>query len=123
LLGFGYYIYHTAEQKGWFKIKAPFHAFINSAAGLKVGDPVVLMGFPVGNITAITPMQPRAPHNVRVDFEIQEPSFHQLWSEGSYLKINSGLLGSSQLEVTRGTNGYALVVTQPVFVKPVAELK
>jgi len=24
LFGFGYYIYHTAERKGWFVIKAPF---------------------------------------------------------------------------------------------------
>ncbi|MEI9866526.1 MAG: hypothetical protein WDN00_18620 [Limisphaerales bacterium] len=24
LFGFGYYIYHTAARKGWFKIKAPF---------------------------------------------------------------------------------------------------
>ena len=116
LFGFGYYVYRTAENKGWFKIKAEFHSFINSAAGLKVGDPVVLMGFSVGNITAINPMPPRDRNNVRVDYEIKEPYFHQLWSEGSYLKINATLFGSSQLEVTRGTNGYALVVTQPVLV-------
>ena len=27
LFGFGYYIYTTAERKGWFKTKAPFFAF------------------------------------------------------------------------------------------------
>jgi ABC-type transporter Mla subunit MlaD len=123
LFGFGYYIYHTAERKGWFKIKAPFHAFITSAAGLKVGDDVVLMGSPVGTITAITPMPPRDRHNVRVDFEIKEPSFRQLWSQGSFLRINSTLFGQSQLEVTRGTNGYALVVTQPVSIHPLDEAK
>jgi hypothetical protein len=32
-------------------------------------------------------------------------------------------LGKRQLEVTRATNGYALVVTQPVFVKTIDELK
>jgi len=116
LFGFGYYIYNTAENKGWFKIKAPFHAFITNASGLKPGDAVVLMGFSVGNITAITPMPPRSRSNVRVDFEVTEPWFHQLWTEGSYLKINSTLFGQSQLEVTRGTNGYGLVVTQPVLV-------
>jgi ABC-type transporter Mla subunit MlaD len=123
LFGFGYYIYHTAENKGWFKIKAPFHAFITSAAGLKIGDPVVLMGSRVGNITDINPMPPRDRHNVRVDFEIQEPSFRQLWSEGSFLRINTTLLGQSQLEVTRGTNGYALVVTQPVSIHTLDEAK
>ena len=47
LFGFGYYIYHTAERKGWFKIKAPFRVFVKSSAGLNVGDPVYMMGFPV----------------------------------------------------------------------------
>ena len=53
LFGFGYYIYHTAERKGWFKIKAPFHTFVQSSAGLNVGDPVYMMGFQVGQITVI----------------------------------------------------------------------
>ena len=66
LFGFGYYIYHTAERKGWFKIKAPFHTYVQSSAGLNVGDPVYMMGFPVGQITSVQPMPPCDPHNVRV---------------------------------------------------------
>src|ERR1035441_9257632 len=58
LFGFGYYIYHTAERKGWFLIKAPFHTFVRSSAGLNVGDPVVMMGFPVGQITLIHVTEP-----------------------------------------------------------------
>ena len=124
LFGFGYYIYHTAERKGWFKIKAPFHAFLQSSSGLNVGDPVVMMGFPVGQITRIHAMPPRDPHNVEVDFEIVDPYFRYLWTGGSYLKVNAAdFLGKRQLEVTRGTNGYALVVTQPIFIKTVDELK
>ena len=116
LFGFGYYIYHTAENKGWFKIKAPFFTYVKSATGLNVGAQVFMMGSPVGQITQIKVMPPRDPHNVRVDFEITGDSIRQLWTDGSYVKINSGLLGQSQFEVTRGTNGYALVVTQPVTV-------
>ena len=124
LFGFGYYIYHTAERKGWFKIKAPFHTFLQSSSGLNVGDPVVMMGFPVGQITRIHAMPPRDPHNVEVDFEIVDPYFRYLWTGGSYLKVNAAdFLGKRQLEVTRGTNGYALVVTQPIFIKTVDELK
>ena len=124
LFGFGYYVYHTAERKGWFKIKAPFHTFLQSSAGLNVGDPVVMMGFPVGQITMIRAMPPRDAHNVRIEFEIQDDYFRYLWTGGSYLKVNAAdFLGKRQLEVTRGTNGYALVVTQPVFVKTVEELK
>ena len=69
LFGFGYYIYHTAERKGWFKIKAPFHTYVQSSAGLKVGDPVYMMGFPVGQITRVDPQKPYEPHNVRIEFD------------------------------------------------------
>lgn len=117
LFGFGYYIYHTAERKGWFKIKAPFFTYVQSSQGLNVGDLVVMMGFPVGEITRIQTMPPRNPHNVKIDFEIQDDAFRYLWTGGSYLKVNAAdFLGKRELEVTRGTNGYALVVTQPVTI-------
>ena len=115
LFGFGYYIYHTAERKGWFKIKAPFFTYVKSSDGLNVGDPVVMMGFPVGQITLIHAMPPGDPHNVRVEFEILDPFFRYIWTGGSYAKINAaGFLNQRQLEVTRATNGYAICVTQPV---------
>jgi ABC-type transporter Mla subunit MlaD len=124
LFGFGYYIYHTAERKGWFKIKAPFFTYVQSSAGLNVGDPVYLMGFPVGQITHIQPMPPRDLHNVRIEFEVLDDSFRQLWTGGSFVKINAaGFLNQRQLEVTRGTNGYALVVTQPVSIHTLDEAK
>jgi len=115
LFGFGYYIYHTAEHKGWFKIKAPFFTYVQSSAGLSVGDPVVMMGFAVGAITSVEPQKPYEKNNVKVEFEITEPYFRYLWTGGSYVKVNAaGFLNQRQLEVTRATNGYALVVTQPV---------
>jgi hypothetical protein len=124
LFGFGYYLYHTAERKGWFVIKAKFHTYIQSSAGLSVGDPVYMMGFPVGQIDSVHPMQPRDPHNVEVVFEIRDPFFRYIWTGGSYVKVNAaGFLDQRQLEVTRATNGNAVVVTQPVFVKTVDELK
>jgi hypothetical protein len=124
LSGFGYYIYHTAEHKGWFKIKAPFLTYVQSSAGLNVGDPVVMMGFAVGTITSVEPQKPYEPHNVKVEFEILDPYFRYLWTGGSYLKVNSAdFLGKRQLEVTRGTNGYALVVTQPVSIHTLDEAK
>jgi ABC-type transporter Mla subunit MlaD len=122
--GFGYYIYHTAERKGWFKIKAPFFTYVQSSAGLNVGDPVYLMGFPVGQITRIQPMPPRNLHNVKIEFEVLDDSFRQLWTGGSFVKINAaGFLNQRQIEVTRGTNGYAIVVTQPVSIRTLDEAK
>jgi len=124
LFGFGYYVYHTAERKGWFKIKAPFHVFVQSSEGLNVGDPVYMMGFSVGTITSVEPQQPYDPHNVMVKFEILEPYFRYIWLGGSYVKVNAAdFLGKRLLEITRGTNGPAIVVTQPGVWKTVPELE
>jgi ABC-type transporter Mla subunit MlaD len=124
LCGFGYYVYHTAERKGWFKIKAPFHIYVQSSSGLKVGDKVYMMGFPVGEITRVDPQKPYEPHNVIIEFIIYEPYFRYIWTGGSYAKINAaGFLDQRQLEVTRATNGYAICVTQPVSIHPLDEAK
>jgi ABC-type transporter Mla subunit MlaD len=124
LSGFGYYIYHTAERKGWFLIKADFFTYVQSSSGLNVGDPVVMMGFPVGDITRIHAMPPGDQHNVRVEFEVRDNYFRYIWTGGSYVKVNSAdFLGKRQLEITRGTNGPAVCVTQPGFIKTIPELE
>src|SRR5215467_15806838 len=86
--GFVYYIYTTAQSKGWFKIKAPFFTFIDRATGLKVGDPVQLMGFSVGQITYIT-AQPADDFafNVYLEFELKEPFYDYMWTKGSRAKV------------------------------------
>ena len=124
LFGFGYYLYHTAERKGWFKIKAPFHIYVESSAGLNVGDPVYMMGFAVGQITKIVPLPPFDPHNVKVEFNVADPDFRRIWLGGSYVRVNSAdFLGKRLLEITRGTNGPAIVVTQPGIWKTIPELE
>jgi len=124
LFGFGYYIYHTADRKGWFLIKAHFFTYVQSSSGLNVSDPVVMMGFPVGDITSISVTEPGDPHNVRVEFEVRDTYFRYIWAQGSFVKVNSAdFLGKRQLEVTRGTNGPAICVTQPGFIKTIPELE
>jgi MlaD protein len=124
LFGFGYYIYHTAERKGWFLIKANFFTYVQSSSGLNVGDPVVMMGFPVGDITRIHVTEPGDTHNVLVEFEVRDKYFRYIWTGGSFVKVNSAdFLGKRQLEVTRGTNGPAISVTQPGFIKTIPELE
>src|ERR1700678_4228523 len=72
LFGFGYYLYQKAQSKGWFLVKAKFYTYTGSAAGLNVGDSIVLMGFQVGQITQIAAMPPRTQHNVMICFEINQ---------------------------------------------------
>jgi len=117
LCGFGFYLYNVAVQRGWFVTKAKFHIFISTSTGLNVGDPITIMGFSVGHITRIQPWKPGTRHNVEVDFEVFDPYFRYIWSEGSYVRVNpAGFLNQRQIEVTRGTNGYAVCVTQPIQV-------
>lgn len=115
VFAFGYYVYNTAERKGWFRTKAPFFIFTDSASGLKVGDPVTLMGLNVGQITRMEPMDPSSPYNMYVEFVLRAPYFGYMWTEGSKAEVASaGLLGNRTLEVSKGTGGYPVYVFHPL---------
>ncbi len=124
-VGLGYYLYNTAERKGWFKTKAPYFTFTERATGLKVGDPVQLMGFGVGQITRIDAQPPYDPYNVYLEFEIKAPYFGYLWTEGSRAKVaTADLLGKRVLEVTKGTNGYPAYTFHPLRTNvPISEVQ
>ena len=121
--GFCYYIYNTAERRGWFKTKAPYYTFADRATGLKVGDPVNLMGFDVGQITSIDAQPPDDyEHAVYVEFEIKKPYYGYLWTEGSRAKVTTAdLLGKRVLEVTKGTGGYATFIFNPLRILGISE--
>ena len=59
LFGFGYYIYNTAESKGWFQEKAKYYIFMASGAGLKCGRPGQIIGAPRRASIVGYPTQPR----------------------------------------------------------------
>src|SRR5258706_13532810 len=84
VFGFGYYLRHTAERKGWFLAKAKFVIYMRSSSGLNVGDPVFMMGFQVGQITRVHPMPPGDLRNVEVRFEVLDPYFRYIWTQGSF---------------------------------------
>jgi ABC-type transporter Mla subunit MlaD len=108
IFGFAYYLHNTAKRKGWFKKRVPYFTMIDRATGLRVGDPVMLMGFEVGQITDVKPLPPDYfDYNVYIEFEIKEPDYGYLWTEGSRAKVEADFLGRRVLEVTKGTNGHA----------------
>ncbi len=122
VFGFVYYVYHTAERRGWFVTKATYFTFVSSASGLKVGDPVKLMGFDVGRITDIQGMPPFSGYEVYVAFEVKAPEFDYLWTKGSVAKVGgAGLLASRELEVTKGTSGYPTYTQRPLRDVSIAE--
>jgi ABC-type transporter Mla subunit MlaD len=115
-LGFGYYIYQTAKSRGWFLTKATYFTLVHSADGLKIGDPIQLMGFEAGTITDIKPQPPMDfTYNVYIEFEIKEPYYGYMWTMGSRAKVAAAdLLGKRVLEVTKGTGGHATYIAFPV---------
>src|ERR1041385_2075014 len=124
VFGFGYYLHNTAKRKGWFKTRAPYFTYVDRATGLKVGDPVMMMGFEAGRITDVQPMPPEDfEHNVYVAFDIIEPNYGYLWTEGSRTKVESDLLGKRVLEVTKGTGGHATYLFYPLRELTLSELE
>jgi ABC-type transporter Mla subunit MlaD len=108
LTGLAYYVYHTAQRKGWFLSKAPYFVYLRSGAGFKVGDNVKLMGFDVGQITEITAAEPYKYDddgnmvNVYVQFAIRYPFFDYIWNDSAVKVKSAGLLGDRYLEATKG---------------------
>jgi ABC-type transporter Mla subunit MlaD len=106
--GLAYYIYQTAQRKGWFLIKAPYYTYVDSGAGIKVGDVVKMMGFDVGQITEITAMPPYNDMNANVfiAFQVREPYYGYLWNDSRARVASADFLGNRNIEVSKGTNGY-----------------
>lgn len=112
LVGFGYYLRQTAIRKGWFLKKITYQTCVASASGLKVGNPVKMMGFDVGEITAIIPNDPYDFYNITIRFEVKLDQYNYpgyIWSD-SKAKVNAGdLLGGRFLEITKGKGGLPTV--------------
>ena len=108
LTGLSFYVYSTAQRKGWFLAKAPYYTYLRSGAGLKVGDTVKLMGFDVGEITEITAAKPFEYDangkmlDVYVQFVVKGRYIGYVWNDSKVKVKSAGLLGARYLEVTKG---------------------
>jgi ABC-type transporter Mla subunit MlaD len=103
--GFGYYLYRTAERRGWRVPRCPYYTFVQSGEGLNLGDPVVLMGFNVGEITVITAQPPGSWYKVYVGFDIRRPYYGYIWTDSKVRIASSGLLGNRRLDISPGIAG------------------
>lgn len=103
--GFAYYIYHTAARKGWFTPKCPYYTYVMSAQGLKVGDPIILMGFSVGEITIIEAQPPESYYKVFIGFQVKQPYYGYIWSDSKATIAASDFLGRRQIEIGPGVAG------------------
>ncbi len=102
LAALGYYIYHRAEVKGWFLTKVNYRTSLNNAAGLKVGDPVKLMGFNVGEITRIEANDPSDWYGVTIDFRVKADYYGYIWLDSKVRVAPSDFLGNRSIEIVKG---------------------
>ena len=113
VIGFAYYLQNTAARRGWFLQKITYQTCVSSGLGLKIGDPVKLMGFDVGEITAIIPNAPSEYYNITVRFQVKLNKYKYpdyIWSD-SKVKVNAGdLLGGRYLEITKGIAGVPTIL-------------
>jgi ABC-type transporter Mla subunit MlaD len=123
LAGLVYYVYHTGQRKGWFLTKAPYYVYLHSGGGIKLGDTVMLMGFPVGEITEVTAARPWTYDengkmvDVFVKFVIHDPNIGYIYND-SVVKVKSaGLLGNRFLEVTKGGTSGTTNKLYPTYVQ------
>jgi ABC-type transporter Mla subunit MlaD len=127
ILAFAYYLYRTAEQRGWFEVKAPYYTYSDTGSGLAIGDPVQLMGFEIGRITRIAAQPPRgkgSEHNVQIEFVVTGTNYNYIWTGNSRAKfVDAGFLGRRQLNITKGTNGYNTYINYPVEEMTLAAIK
>lgn len=107
--GFGYYLYNTAARKGWFTPKVAYQTSLNNATGLKVGDPVMLMGFNVGEITRIEANAPGDYYGVTIFFRVKKPYYGYVWSDSTVKAAAADFLGGRVLELTKGVSGVPTV--------------
>ena len=103
LAGLAFYIYSTAQRKGWLKTKFPYHVYLKGGEGIRAGDEVTLMGFPAGRVTQVEAMAPFYwEGNVFVQFEILEPYDGYIYEDSIVKIVPKGFLGQRGLEVIQG---------------------
>lgn len=121
--GLAYYVFQRAKQKGTFDTKVQYYTFARSAAGLKVGQAVMLMGREVGEITDIDLQPPGDYYDVFVAFKVKEPYFGYLWEDSRVRIVASDFLGGRVLELTKGTNGAPTYLFRPFREVPLEEIE
>ena len=90
--GFAYYLYATAQSRGWFVTRINFATALNDATGFKVGNPVKLMGFDVGEVSQINLNSPELTHGLTIFFTVREPYYDYIWYD-SHVRVMSDLFG------------------------------
>ncbi|HTH47764.1 MAG TPA: MlaD family protein [Candidatus Limnocylindria bacterium] len=116
-----WFIKKTGDARGWWVTEVPYYTYLPNASGIKIGSPVQMIGFKVGQVTKVEAVgledlrswKYYGDHPVFVGFNVREPYPGYITSD-SQLKL-AGLpieiAGGVTLEVTVGSAAGLLTTT------------
>ena len=117
----GWFIKKTGDTRGWWVTEVPYYTYLPNATGIKIGSPVQMIGFKVGQVTKIEAVGLQdlrswsyyGGHPVFVGFNVREPYPGYITSD-SKLKLAGfpiEIAGGVTLEVTVGSSEGLLTTT------------
>jgi len=117
LLGFGWFIKSTGDQRGWWVTQVPYYTYLADAGAVTEGTKVKMMGFTIGEVVKVDTTDDNEwnrsqGYNVFVRFLVRDPYQGYIFTD-SYVKVAGlpiDLAGGSYLEVVR-TGGKGIPTT------------
>lgn len=117
LVGLGFFIKTTGDRRGWWVRQVPYYTYLRDGSSVKVGTPVKMLGFTIGEVVQIDTAPDDSWHrsegfNVFVKFLIRDP-YHGYIFTDSRLKVSGmpiDIAGGNFLEVTR-SQGLGIATT------------
>lgn len=119
LIGLGFFIKTTGDKRGWWVRQVPYYTYLRDGSSVKVGTPVKMLGFTIGEVVQIDTAPDDSWHrsegfNVFVRFLVRDP-YHGYIFTDSKLKVSGmpiDIAGGNFLEVTR-SQGLGIATTAP----------
>ncbi|MBM3850489.1 MAG: MCE family protein [Verrucomicrobia bacterium] len=124
LVGLGFFIKTTGDRRGWWVRQVPYYTYLRDGGSVKVGTPVKMLGFTIGEVVQIDtapddPWHRDEGFNVFVRFLVRDP-YHGYIFTDSLLKVAGlpiDIAGGNFLEVTR-SQGLGIATTAPATNAP-----
>lgn len=119
LIGLGFFIKTTGDKRGWWVRQVPYYTYLRDGNSVKVGTPVKMLGFTIGEVVQIDTAPDDSWHrsegfNVFVRFLVRDP-YHGYIFTDSKLKVSGmpiDIAGGNFLEITR-SQGLGIATTAP----------
>ena len=117
--GLGFFIKTTGDKRGWWVRQVPYYTYLRDGSSVKVGTPVKMLGFTIGEVVQIDtapddPWHRSEGFNVFVRFLVRDP-YHGYIFTDSKLKVSGlpiDIAGGNFLEITR-SQGLGIATTAP----------